>query len=154
MTAPAIEVEIGPARVLDAGTLGALMGQANDALSWLPRVHSGAQDIMFVGDMVDAGWVRVARAEGRIVGFVAQSDGELHALYLHPHMQGKGIARALMDDVKSACTQLSLWCFEANARALRFYRKAGFAIVDRSDGSGNDAGLPDVRMTWHKKEPA
>ena len=78
MTAPAIEVEIGPARVLDAGTLGALMGQANDALSWLPRVHSGAQDIMFVGDMVDAGWVRVARAEGRVRQLAPSPAGRPH----------------------------------------------------------------------------
>ena len=39
---------------------------------------------------------------------------------------------------------------QANLRASRFYRAAGFIEVARSDGAGNDFGLPDVRFEWMK----
>ena len=147
-----IGLEIGPARVLDAGTLGAVMGAANDRLSWLPRVQSRAEDIHHVGSMVDAGWVTVARQEGQILGFIACDGAEVHGLYLRPEVQGKGVARALMDHVKSARAKLGLWSYEANARATRFYKKAGFAETARSEGARNDVGLPDIRFEWHRKE--
>ncbi len=142
---------IVPARVLDAGAVGEVMGRANDAMVWLPRVHSRAQDVMHVADMIDAGWVRVARQQNEIVGFIARAEGEIHGLYLHPLVQGKGIARSLLDTSKMTCNRLGLWSFQGNARANRFYRKAGFVEVARGDGSGNDAGLPDIRLEWQRK---
>ncbi len=148
---PVVAVEIGPARVLDTGTVGAVMGQANQAMPWLPKVHSGAQDLRYVGDMIDAGWVTVARHEGAIVGFIAQAGQEVHGLYLRPQMQGRGIARRLLETCKQGCSRLGLWSFQQNARAVRFYRKAGFVEVARSDGAGNDVGLPDVRLEWQRE---
>lgn len=144
------ELAIGPAHVLDAGSLADVMAQANAGLRWLPRVHSSAEEIGTLGDMIDAGWVEVARSEALIVGFLARREAEIHGLYLHPAVQGKGIARALMERAKRARDDLGLWSFEANARASRFYRKASFVEIARSDGSGNDFGLPDIRFEWKK----
>ncbi len=141
---------IGPAHALDAGTLADVMARANAGLRWLPRVHSGAEEIATLGDMIDAGWVEVARQKGVIVGFLSRREAEIHGLYLHPVAQGKGIARALMQNAKRARDDLGLWSFEANARASRFYRKASFVEIMRSDGSGNDFGLPDIRFEWQK----
>ncbi len=142
---------VADARVLDAGTLGEIIAQANARLSWLPKVHSAAEQIMFVGDMIDAGWVRVIRQDCLMVGFLARSGTEIHALYLRPEAQGKGMARALMQDAQATTSHLGLWSFADNARASRFYRKAGFVETARTDGAGNDAGLPDIRFEWHKK---
>ncbi|AXI48774.1 N-acetyltransferase [Sulfitobacter sp. SK012] len=127
------------------------MGQANDRLVWLPRSFSGAQDIMFAGDMIDTGWVRVARVEGAVVGFLARCGAEVHGLYLLPQMQGRGIARALMTEAQRTCDTLGLWSYEANSRASRFYRKAGFVEVSRSAGATNDVGLPDIRFEWQRE---
>lgn len=143
-----IQVEITLARPLDAGRVAAVMGQANDALRWLPRVHSRAQEVMFAGEMIDAGWVKVARDEADIVGFIAVRNDEIHSLYLRSDMQGKGIARLLVEESKLHRKHLGLWSFEANARASRFYRAAGFREMTRSDGSANDVGLPDIRFEW------
>jgi len=61
---------------------------------------------------------------------------ELYALYVHPAWWSTGTGRALMDQVLAkmcaagyAC--ITLWVLEANARARRFYQRAGFA----SDGA-------------------
>ena len=143
-------VRIGDARVLDARVLVDVMGQANAQLDWLPRVYSGAEEIGTLGDMIDAGWVRVARLDQQVLGFIALRGGEIHGLYLCPSVQGKGVARRLVDGAKAGRDELGLWSFQANVRAARFYRKAGFVEVARSDGTGNDFGLPDIRFEWKK----
>jgi GNAT superfamily N-acetyltransferase len=64
----------------------------------------------------------------------AGSDGEvaeLYALYVHPAWWSTGTGRALMDQVlaKARATGygcITLWVLEANARARRFYQRAGF----------------------------
>ena len=145
------ELIIAPARALDAGKLAEIMRAANDRFGWLPVVFSRAQEIRYLGDMIDAGWVQVARLEGVLAGFLARRDAEIHALYLRPQMQGRGIARALLGEAKEASGHLGLWTYEANARATRFYRKAGFREVARSDGSGNEVGLPDIRFEWQRE---
>lgn len=145
-----MEIWLEPARVLEAGRLGTLMGDTNRRLPWLPKVHSGAQDIAHVGRMIDAGWVTVAHGADGILGFLARDGSEIHALYLRSEMQGRGIARRLMASAQEQSDRLGLWSFEANARASRFYRKAGFREVARSDGSANDVGLPDIRFEWQR----
>jgi GNAT superfamily N-acetyltransferase len=57
---------------------------------------------------------------------------ELYALYVHPTWWSTGTGRALMDQVlaKVGATGygcITLWVLEANARARRFYQRAGFA---------------------------
>ncbi|UWR24109.1 GNAT family N-acetyltransferase [Sulfitobacter sp. S190] len=128
------------------------MAEANARHPWLPRLYSGAEEIMFVGDMIDAGWVRVAQGDDGLQGFLARSDTEIHALYLRPHLQGRGIARALMSEAQRGTHRLGLWSYQANDRAARFYRKAGFHEIRRTDGAGNDALLPDIRFEWHRKD--
>ncbi len=79
-------------------------------------------------------------ADGRIVGLCisgASRDeggevGEIHAFYLHPDEWGKGYAYPAMQlalDILRAQGYLvaELWVLEENARARRFYQKAGFA---------------------------
>ena len=69
----------------------------------------------------------------------AGSDGrvaELYALYVHPAWWSTGTGRALMDRAlakmgAAGYTCVTLWVLEANARARRFYQRAGFA----SDGA-------------------
>jgi GNAT superfamily N-acetyltransferase len=64
----------------------------------------------------------------------AGSDGEvaeLYALYVHPAWWSTGTGRALMDHVlakvrAAGYTRITLWVLEANARARRFYARAGF----------------------------
>ena len=64
----------------------------------------------------------------------AGSDGEvaeLYALYVHPAWWSTGTGRALMDRVLAKVTMagytcITLWVLEANARARRFYARAGF----------------------------
>jgi GNAT superfamily N-acetyltransferase len=144
-------ITIRPARTLDAGKLADIMGAANARLQWLPKLYSGAEEIMLVGDMIEAGWVRTAYADEVLAGFIARKGTEIHGLYLLPHLQGQGIARKLITDAQRRAKKLGLWSYEENERAARFYRKAGFEGITRTDGEGNDAKLPDIRFEWIKE---
>ncbi|MDW4499531.1 GNAT family N-acetyltransferase [Sulfitobacter sp. D35] len=139
---------IEPARVLDAGAVGAVLSAANDALDWLPRVHSRAEEVRFAGDMIDAGWVDVARQGEGVVGFLARDGGEIHGLYLVPAAQSRGIGTALLACAKAQEARLGLWSYRRNGGARRFYRRRGFVETACSDGALNDTGLPDVRLEW------
>jgi GNAT superfamily N-acetyltransferase len=70
---------------------------------------------------------------------------ELYALYVHPAWWSTGTGRALMDQVlakvrAAGYASVTLWVLEANARARRFYQRAGFApdgarhVLDDLDG--------------------
>jgi GNAT superfamily N-acetyltransferase len=68
---------------------------------------------------------------------------ELYALYVHPDWWSTGTGRELMTRVlgtvqEAGYTAITLWVLEANARARRFYARAGFA----ADGARHD--LPDL----------
>ncbi len=146
----ASRIVLTPAHVLDAGALARIMADANARLSWLPQVHSRAEEIQTLGDMIDAGWIKVARVDGALAGFIARRGAEIHGLYLSPPAQGRGIARQLVENAKRTRDDLALWSFAANDRASRFYRKAGFVEAARTQGTGNDFGLPDIRYEWRK----
>jgi GntR family transcriptional regulator len=83
------------------------------------------------------------RADGEVVGFTRfgndQGDltiGHLFALYVAPHAGGRGVGRLLLERVikeldPDARRDITLWVFEANERAQRLYRAAGFRLDGR-----------------------
>ncbi len=145
-------VIIRPAGLMGPSELADILAAANEQLEWLPQLYSSAEEIQLIGDMIDAGWVRVAHLDDEIVGWIGRKGTEIHALCLRPDMQGKGIARALMNDAKRNAKKLGLWSYQANDRATRFYEAAGFLEVERTDGTGNDANLPDLRFEWLREQ--
>ncbi|GGU23983.1 GNAT family N-acetyltransferase [Streptomyces lavendofoliae] len=84
----------------------------------------------------------VAERAGSVVGWACYGpyrngsatteEAELFALYARPDQLSTGVGRALMDEaaVRAAAEgypALRLWVLKDNARARRFYEKAGFA---------------------------
>ncbi len=43
---------------------------------------------------------------------------------------------------------LTLWAFQVNGAAHRFYERHGFLAAESTDGSGNEEREPDVRYVW------
>ena len=143
-----------PARSTDAGKIGEILHRFEMETPWMPKQHSGAEAIAFCGVMIDRGWVTVAESEGAVLGFLARDDGEICSLYIAAGACGRGIGKHLLDAAKrqvlEGCdhARLSLWTFQANKGARRFYQREGFAEVQRSDGARNEEGLPDIEYVW------
>ncbi len=138
------------ARSTDAGRSGAILSAFIDDTEWMPRVHTRAEDLSFAGDMIERGWITVAERDGVVVGFSARDAQIVHALYVDPRAQGQGCGAELLSAMQADVPQLTLWTFQANQRALAFYRRHGFEEMERTDGSGNDEGLPDIRLRWER----
>ncbi len=74
----------------------------------------------------------LAESAGQVVGFVSVWDPDhfIHHLYVHPDHQGRGVGRALVEEVARRYRgPLSLKCVRANQRALDFYLHTGWTEI-------------------------
>ncbi|MEJ2002395.1 MAG: GNAT family N-acetyltransferase [Maritimibacter sp.] len=143
---------IAPARPEDAPAIGLILSAWIDETPWIPRVHSHDDEQGFGRMMVERGWTTVARRDGEVLGFLSRDETEVHALYLRADARGQGVGKALLDSAKSASARLELWTFQQNTRAQQFYLREGFREVGRTNGTGNDEKLPDIRYVWGELE--
>lgn len=141
---------IARASAADIPAIANILTGWNAATPWLPRVHSRASEKGFAQMLVDRGWTTVARDGARVLGFLSRDKRKVHALYVSCHARGQGVGKALLDQAKQAMDSLSLYTFQNNVDAQRFYLREGFAEAFRTDGAGNDEGLPDICYEWRR----
>jgi GNAT superfamily N-acetyltransferase len=103
-------------------------------------------------DVLDMPWPYPLTSEGS-GGEVA----ELYALYVHPAWWSTGTGRALMGRVlartaRAGYQRITLWVLEDNARARRFYDRAGFVPDGASNILRGLGGVTEVR--YHRPLPA
>ncbi|HEX8735160.1 MAG TPA: GNAT family N-acetyltransferase [Pyrinomonadaceae bacterium] len=91
--------------------------------------------------------VSLAKINGEIIGFAAIGRNFIDQLYVHPDYQGKGLGSFWIEQAKTKYSDfLELYTFAANAKAIAFYKKHGFKIIER--GVAPDEKVPDVKMLW------
>lgn len=96
----------------------------------------------------------VAERDGEVVGYLVLDPAWLDSLYVTPDLTGQGIGSALLDLAKSLRPGgFSLWVFETNEGARRFYARHGLVTVRRTDGSENEEKAPDLEMAWWGEDP-
>ncbi|MFX0542165.1 GNAT family N-acetyltransferase [Roseovarius sp. S4756] len=139
------------ARMWHVPQMAAILWGFGRRTAWLPRVRPYRTDLRVMARITRAGWVRVLHDMRGPAAFIARDGTQVHALYVHPRAQGRGLGRALLDDAKRAAPKLELWVAEANETARAFYTAQGFAETRRSDGAGNDERLPDIQMLWQSE---
>ncbi|MGW1712770.1 GNAT family N-acetyltransferase [Streptomyces sp. NPDC002156] len=94
-------------------------------------------------------WVAEVSSGGGIVGVMVLAGGEVVQLYLLPDWRGRGIGDHFVALAKERSPGgLTLWTFQVNKPAHRFYERHGFVAVEHTDGSGNEEREPDVRYAW------
>lgn len=120
------------------------------ALPTVVRAHSDDEVWAYFREVVvprQEAWV--AEAAERIVGLLVLDDDQLSQLYLDPDWRGRGIGDRCVHLAKRRRPDgLSLWTFQVNKPAHRFYERHGFVAVEYTDGSGNEEREPDVRYVW------
>jgi putative acetyltransferase len=138
-----------PATPADADEIAALFSASRGLLTFLPPLHTLAEDRNFIVHHVMSDCVvTIAERDGTIAGFIAETPGWIEHLYVAPDAVGSGIGPALLDAAKSRQSQIELWCFAANKRGRAFYERHGFVAVERTDGARNEEKLPDIRYRW------
>jgi len=134
----------------DGPSVAALFGAARAAMTYLPALHTAEEDrAFFTAQLAQHDSLLATDARGELLGFALFGNGWLHHLYLSPAHQGRGIGSALLGRVKARMPEsVTLWTFQANAGARRFYERHGFRCVEQTDGSANEERVPDARYLW------
>ncbi|MFK9090819.1 GNAT family N-acetyltransferase [Bacillus salipaludis] len=112
------------------------------------EIHSFENHIYFLNHIVTEQYqIDLALIEEKVVGMAAYNDREISQLYIHKDYQGIGIGQTLLEKVKAQSGgRLTLFTFEINKNAQRFYEKHGFETIGR--GHENEENLPDIQYEW------
>ena len=83
-----------------------------------------------------------------LAGVAAFREGWIDQLYVRPSSQRRGIGTALLRVAQNGSVRLSVWTFQRNDAARRFYEKHGFRRIEETDGFANVEKEPDVMYRW------
>lgn len=115
------------------------------------EIHSFENHVYFLNTILPKQFqINLALIDDKVVGMIAFNETEISQLYIHTDYQGMGIGQSLLDKVKVISSgRLTLYTFEVNENAQRFYEKNGFKIIGR--GHENEENLPDIQYEWISK---
>ncbi|MFJ5790977.1 GNAT family N-acetyltransferase [Lysinibacillus sp. NPDC093197] len=115
------------------------------------EMHSVENHIYFLNHILPEQFqIDLAFIENTVVGMIAYNMSEISQLYIHLSYQGLGIGQTLLDRAKAHSSgKLTLYTFEVNDKAQRFYEKHGFKIIGR--GHENEENLPDILYEWTRQ---
>jgi chorismate mutase/GNAT superfamily N-acetyltransferase len=121
-----------------------------------PALHTNEEDRAYFASRLarpsHEAWV--AERDGELLGYALIDPVWLDHLFIRADATGSGVGSVLLDLVKSLRPDgFSLWVFESNTGARRFYAHHGFVELERTDGSSNEEQAPDVRMAWPGRDP-
>jgi ribosomal protein S18 acetylase RimI-like enzyme len=105
------------------------------------------QAAYFKAEVLPKHRVRVARADGLLLGFCAASDVSVAQLHVRVGHHRQGVGKALLDWAKAqSAGTLWLHTFAQNAGARAFYQSQGFRAT--AFGFEPTWQLADVRYEW------
>ena len=77
-------------------------------------------------------YVYIDECKNEIEGFVGLDQEYIAGIFVRKEARSKGIGKALLDFIKEKKQELTLNVYQKNERAVRFYERQGFQIIDRS----------------------
>jgi GNAT superfamily N-acetyltransferase len=123
------------------------------SLPFVPRLHTPEEDAWWFAErLYPANQVWVTEGFEGPEGYIAFRSDFIEHLFIRPESQGARLGAVLLDKAKAESSELSLWTFQQNLRARRFYERHGFALVRETDGRDNEEKLPDVLYRWRRGE--
>jgi putative acetyltransferase len=119
-------------------------------LPYLPQIHTPEEDLRFFRQRVFPTCSVWVGSGARLARYCAFRGGWVEHLYVDPTAQGQGLGSALLNQVMVGHSHLRLRVFQKNTRAISFYTRRGFRLVELNDGSGNEEREPDALYEWRR----
>ncbi|NWQ42603.1 GNAT family N-acetyltransferase [Bacillus sp. EB106-08-02-XG196] len=112
------------------------------------EIHSFENHVNFLNHLLTKHFqIDLALMDHKVVGMIAYNHTEISQLYIHNDYQGIGLGETLLDRAKrNSNGRLTLYTFEVNKMAQRFYEKHGFKIIGK--GHENEENLADILYEW------
>ena len=124
------------------------------SLPFVPELHTAEEDAWWFAErLYAANQVWLTETPDGPEGYVAFRADFIEHLFIQPQSQGARLGALLLNKAREATEELSLWTFQANLRACRFYERHGFVAVAETDGADNEEKLPDVLYRWRRDGP-
>ncbi|AZU62838.1 N-acetyltransferase [Neobacillus mesonae] len=116
------------------------------------EIHSFENHLHFLNHVLSEQFqIDLVLVAEKVVGMIVYNDKEISQLYIHVDYQGRGIGQTLLDKAKAHSSgRLTLYTFDVNEKAQRFYEKNGFQIIAR--GHENEENLPDILYEWAEQQ--
>ena len=90
--------------------------------------------------------VYVYEKDTTVAGFVGLDGTYIAGIFVSPQHRSSGIGKALLDYVKDLKTELQLAVYQKNERAIKFYKREGFAIIEEGLDKVNEE--KEYMMKW------
>jgi GNAT superfamily N-acetyltransferase len=133
----------------DVAPIARMMRSTYDRMTYIPRLHTPEEDLAFVASFFSDHEVWVADGGDGVLGFAVLSADQLLQIHVSPDKQNKGIGGRLLAQAKERRPGgFSLWVFQKNEGARRFYERHGLELVRVTDGEGNEENEPDAQYAW------
>lgn len=105
-------------------------------------------------DTIVAIWTRifatehvwVAENQGHIIGFCSRGNDNISGLHVTQEARNQGLGKCLLDHAKKDRSWITVWAYELNVDALRFYKREGLVEVSREVEEGSN--LIDIEHRW------
>lgn len=75
-------------------------------------------------------------------------ENYIAGIFVKGNNKSKGIGKSLLDFIKEKREELNLSVYEKNTRAIEFYKREGFVVVDKNIEEDNDE--VEFLMSWSK----
>lgn len=122
------------------------------SLPFVPDLHTPEEDAWWFAErLYAANEIWLAEGDDGPLGYVAFRPDFIEHLFVHPDAQGNGLGLELLDQARRHAFEMTLWTFQQNLRARRFYERHGFVAVRQTDGADNEEKLPDVLYRWRRE---
>jgi putative acetyltransferase len=133
----------------DVAPVARMMRSTYDRMTFIPRLHTPEEDLAYVTGLFADHEAWVADDGVNVLGFAILSADVLLQIHVDPDQQNQGIGTRLLDQAKERRPAgFSLWTFQKNVGARRFYERHGLEVVQETDGEGNEEREPDVQYAW------
>jgi GNAT superfamily N-acetyltransferase len=133
----------------DIAPIARMMRSTYDRMTFIPRLHTPEEDLAYVTGLFAEHEVWVASDGDGVLGFAILSGDQLLQLHVDPDEQNNGIGGRLLAQAKERRPGgFSLWVFQKNVGARRFYERHGLELVLLTEGEGNEEREPDAQYEW------
>lgn len=137
------------ARSADVDAIAELYERSFGTLTFLPVLHTLEEHRTWFARVVARSEVWVWDRGGTVLGFIALGDASVEYLYVEPEMTGQLIGSALVEQAKARRPGgFTLWTFQQNEGARRFYERHGLRVIRMTDGERNEEKTPDALYAW------
>ena len=142
-------MRLRPGETDDVVPIERIMRSAYDRMTYLPKLHTPEEGVAYVTGLLADHEVWVAEGEEGVLGFAVLSSDQLLQMHVSPGEQNQGIGSRLLTHAKERRPEgFSLWTFQKNVGARRFYERHGLDVVRLTEGEGTEEREPDVQYAW------